>query len=78
MAEVLGHKRILQSRPAETRAAQIRRSDAKGLHHPLAYIGALPICSVGIVQQVPFWPFLPLQQGILLVFLFPLSHKYTI
>lgn len=55
----------------------MQRSDRAGIWHLSLYLGLLGATTLGIVLQVPWWPVLMLPQGILLVFLFTLSHECT-
>ncbi|MEX0304534.1 MAG: fatty acid desaturase [Leisingera sp.] len=73
----LDHTGLIKSLPPETKAALTARSDAAGLRHLALYLAAMAACTVGIALQVPFWPLLMLPQGVLLVFLFTLSHECT-
>lgn len=73
----MDHTELITSLPAAQKTALTRRSDAAGLWHLAGYGLALALCSIGIVLHVPFWPFLVLPQGLLLAFLFTLSHECT-
>ncbi|WP_424978346.1 fatty acid desaturase [Leisingera sp. S232] len=73
----LDHTGLVKSLPPETKAALTARSDAVGLRHLALYLAALAACTVGIALQLPYWPLLMLPQGVLLVFLFTLSHECT-
>ena len=61
----------------DTKQILLERSDARGLAHLASYVGALGLTSGLIIAKVPFWPLLMIPQGILLVFLFTLSHEAT-
>ncbi|NOD34114.1 MULTISPECIES: fatty acid desaturase [unclassified Ruegeria] len=73
----MDHKDLIASLPAETKDRLQRRSNATGLKHLSIYLAALSALSAAIVAQIPFWPVLILPQGVLLVFLFTLSHECT-
>ncbi|TMV06502.1 fatty acid desaturase [Ruegeria sediminis] len=73
----MDHRTLISSLPPETKARLLARSDAAGITHLAAYFGALALTTTGILVQVPFWQALLLPQGILLVFLFTLSHECT-
>lgn len=73
----MDHTAFLRALPAQTKARLCDRSDRAGLRHLAGYLAAITFCSAGIVAQVPFWPVLMLPQGVLLVFLFTLSHECT-
>ena len=73
----MDHSTLIKALPPETKAALTARSDAAGLRHLALYLTALAACTAGIALQVPLWPLLMLPQGILLVFLFTLSHECT-
>ncbi len=73
----MDHKDLIASLPAETKDRLQRRSNTAGLRHLLIYLTLLAATSTGIVLQIPFWQLLVLPQGILLVFLFTLSHECT-
>lgn len=71
------HVQFVRGLPADTKQDLLERSDAAGLVHLATYIAALFVTSALILTQVPFWPLLMIPQGILLVFLFTLSHEAT-
>ncbi|WP_171174144.1 fatty acid desaturase [Ruegeria sp. HKCCD8929] len=73
----MDHTALIKSLPAETRAELMQRSDGLGLRHLALYLGALLLCTAGITARIPLWPVLLLPQGILLTFLFTLSHECT-
>ncbi|KIC39732.1 fatty acid desaturase [Leisingera sp. ANG-M7] len=73
----MDHTALIKSLPPETKAALTARSDAAGLRHLALYLAALAACTAGLALQIPFWPLLMVPQGILLVFLFTLSHECT-
>ncbi|NOD67020.1 fatty acid desaturase [Ruegeria sp. HKCCD7303] len=73
----MDHKDLIASLPAETKDRLQRRSNTAGLKHLSIYLAALSALSAAIVAQIPFWPVLILPQGVLLVFLFTLSHECT-
>ena len=73
----MDHKAFLAQLTPETKTRLTERSDGPALKHLALYAGAIVFCSAGIITKVPFWPLLMLPQGILLVFLFTLSHECT-
>lgn len=73
----MDHKTLLQSLDAEEKQRLTERSDAAGLQHLAWHLGAIAICTVGIVWALPGWPLLIFVQGILLCFLFTLAHECT-
>lgn len=73
----MDHRTLIASLPPEAKAQLTERSDRAGLTHLALYACALTLSTLGIVLQVPFWGLLILPQGILLVFLFTLSHECT-
>ncbi len=73
----MDHTALIKSLSPETKAALTQRSDHAGLRHLALYVLAIAVCTAGIAAQVPLWPLLMLPQGILLVFLFTLSHECT-
>ncbi|MCV6584073.1 MAG: fatty acid desaturase [Marinibacterium sp.] len=73
----MDHTALLQTLPPDTKARLTERSDRHGLRHLALYLLALGVCSAGIVLQVPLWWLLMLPQGVLIVFLFTLSHECT-
>lgn len=73
----MDHRTLFASLPPQTKADLVTRSDAAGLKHLGLYLAALGLSTCGILVQLPFWQLLILPQGILLVFLFTLSHECT-
>ncbi|MEM7319028.1 MAG: fatty acid desaturase [Pseudomonadota bacterium] len=73
----MDHRALIASLPAETKSRLTARSDRAGLTHLALYAQALFLTTAGIVAHVPLWPVLLLPQGLLLVFLFTLSHECT-
>lgn len=71
------HVELLKSLSPETKTNLIARSDWAGLRHLFVYLAALTFTTTGIIAQIPFWGLLIPFQGILLVFLFTLSHECT-
>ncbi|WP_264213274.1 fatty acid desaturase [Leisingera thetidis] len=71
------HTSVVTALAPDTRAALTARSNTAGLRHLALYLGALAACTAGIALQAPLWPLLMLPQGVLLVFLFTLSHECT-
>lgn len=73
----MDHRALLRSIPPKTRAALTARSDRAGLVHLAGYLAALAVTSLWIAWQAPLWPLMLLPQGVLLCFLFTLSHECT-
>ncbi|MEO9780300.1 MAG: fatty acid desaturase [Sedimentitalea sp.] len=73
----MDHIALLRSLSSDDKADLTRRTNAAGIRHLAIYVALLALCSAGIVFRVPFWPVLMVPQGILLVFLFTLSHECT-
>jgi fatty acid desaturase len=73
----MDHLALLASIPPETRADFTRRTNANGLIRLGVYLLLIAVVSAGIVARIPLWPLLMLPQGILLTFLFTLSHECT-
>ena len=71
------HNSVLANLPEDTRAALHARANGPGLRHLALYLAALISCSAYIAFKLPFWGFALLLQGILLSFLFTLSHEAT-
>jgi len=77
MTDFQDHTSLLRAMSSDTKAALTARSDQRGLRHLALYLGALGLCTAGITLKAPLWPLLILPQGLLLVFLFTLSHECT-
>lgn len=73
----MDHRSLVAALPAGVRSDLTERSDRAGLSHLALYAGALTLTTAGIAAQVPLWPVLLLPQGLLLAFLFTLSHECT-
>lgn len=73
----MDHRALIAAIPTQTKEQLQQRSDRAGLRHLALYVGLLGASSVGIAAQVPLWPLLLIPQGLLLVFLFTLSHECT-
>lgn len=73
----MDHRALIASLPSETKFALTARSDGAGLRHLALHGLALGLTSLGIIAKIPLWPLLILPQGLLLVFLFTLSHECT-
>ena len=71
------HRALLAALPPEEKARLTARSDVIGLRHLILYLALLAATEVGIAAQILLWPLLLLPHGILLVFLFTLSHECT-
>ena len=71
----MDHKTFLSSLSKAQRDALIELSDAKGLRHLAGHFGAIGLCTVLMVWEVPLWQLVIVIQGILLVFLFTLLHE---
>ena len=73
----LDHTALLRQLPEQVKVGLTVRSDWPGILHLLGHIGLIAALGWAILAKVPFWPALMLPQGILLVFLFNLSHECT-
>ncbi|MDW4497597.1 fatty acid desaturase [Sulfitobacter sp. D35] len=73
----MDHAAFLKSLDAGTRDRLTRRSTAKGLTHLAGHLGAILLTGTWIALQGPFWGLVLLPHGVLLVFLFTLSHECT-
>lgn len=73
----MDHKAVLSAIPEQRKAALMERSDIAGLRHLAGYLAALVLSGAYITAQAPLWPLVMLPHGILLVFLFTLSHECT-
>lgn len=73
----MDHTALIKSLPQDTRAQLTARSDRRGLLHLFGYLSCLGLTSTLIAAQVPFWGLCLLPQGLLLCFLFTLSHECT-
>ncbi|MES0824123.1 fatty acid desaturase [Ruegeria sp. SCP11] len=73
----MDHRALIASIPSEAKESLQKRSDAAGLRHLALYGALLAATSTCIAFRVPLWPLFVLPQGILLVFLFTLSHECT-
>ena len=71
------HRSVLAALPEERRSALQARSDRAGLLHLASHFGAIALSSAYIALQGPFWGLLLPVQGVLIVFLFTLSHECT-
>ncbi|MEO0936783.1 MAG: fatty acid desaturase [Pseudomonadota bacterium] len=71
------HTEALAALTPDQRAALTARSDAKGLAHLAGHLGLIALTGTLITVQVPGWGLLMLPHGVLLVFLFTLSHECT-
>ena len=73
----LTHIDVLAQLSAAEKDSLHAQSDRAGLMHLAGYLAALVLTTGGILAQIPFWPLLLVPQGILLSFLFTLSHEAT-
>ncbi|WP_170329023.1 fatty acid desaturase [Ruegeria arenilitoris] len=73
----MDHRELIASIPPDAKDSLQRRSNYAGLRHLALYGVVLTGTSVCIATKAPFWPLLILPQGVLLVFLFTLSHECT-
>ncbi|NRB05777.1 MAG: fatty acid desaturase [Rhodobacteraceae bacterium] len=73
----MDHVTLIAALPRDVKSTLTARSDRRGLGHMASYLGVLALSSWGIAAQVPFWGTLVPVQGILIVFLFTLSHECT-
>lgn len=74
---MMDHVTFLKSLPPSDKAWLTRRSTAAGLWHLTGYLAAIGVFGTYIVAQLPGWPLAMLPLGILLCFLFTLSHECT-
>ncbi len=73
----MDHHAVTASLSPEVKHRLQQRSNRAGLWHLGLYLLTLIALSIAIAMRVPLWPLLILPQGILLVFLFTLSHECT-
>ncbi len=73
----MNHTEALALLSKEDKAQLQSRSDLMGLYHLSGYLAVLGITSSAIILQIPGWWLALLPHGILLVFLFTLSHEAT-
>ncbi|WP_171099564.1 fatty acid desaturase [Ruegeria sp. HKCCD7255] len=73
----MDHRALIASLSAQTKAALQQRSNAAGLKHLALHFALIAVCTFAIAAKAPLWPLLVLPQGVLLVFLFTLSHECT-
>ena len=73
----MNHSQALQALTPDRRAILTARSDVKGLVHLAGHLGALAATSIYIAVQAPLWGLALLPHGVLIVFLFTLSHECT-
>ncbi len=73
----MDHRDLISSIPPPVKARLQRRSNTAGLWHLALYLAALMATTTCIAIKVPFWPVFLMPQGVLLVFLFTLSHECT-
>lgn len=71
------HTEILQGLSSLRKAHLTEPSDRAGLTHLALYVSALLISTAAIALKIPLWGLLIPVQGILLCFLFTLSHECT-
>ncbi|MEL7164417.1 MAG: fatty acid desaturase [Pseudomonadota bacterium] len=71
------HRAIIAALPETTKAALTTRSNLRGLGHLAGHFGAMAFTGGYIAGQAPFWGLMLLPHGILMVFLFTLSHECT-
>ncbi|WP_171129911.1 MULTISPECIES: fatty acid desaturase [unclassified Ruegeria] len=73
----MDHRALIASLSAQTKAALQQRSNAAGLKQLALHFALIAACAAAIAAKTPLWPLLILPQGVLLVFLFTLSHECT-
>ncbi|MFY2824895.1 fatty acid desaturase [Ruegeria sp. MALMAid1280] len=73
----MDHRDLISSIPPPVKARLQRRSNAAGLWHLALYLAGLTATTTCIALKVPFWPVFLMPLGVLLVFLFTLSHECT-
>ena len=76
-SDELDHTALLRRLPEPVRSGLTTRTDRPGILHLLCHVGLIVVLGWAIFAKAPFWPALMLPQGILLVFLFTLSHECT-
>jgi fatty acid desaturase len=73
----MDHSTALATLSSDTKNQLQHRSDVAGMLHLVGHVTAIFLCSGYIIAQLPFWYLMMLPQGVLLVFLFTLSHECT-
>ncbi|MEP3919000.1 fatty acid desaturase [Ascidiaceihabitans sp.] len=71
------HTDIIAGIAPDTKASLTQKDTRKGLRHLAVYVAALGFATAYIVLQGPFWSLMMIPQGVLIVFLFTLSHECT-
>ncbi len=74
---MMDHVERLSALPKERRARLMQRSDTAGLKHLAGHLACLAATGSWIAMQLPLWGLMLVPHGILLVFLFTLSHEAT-
>ncbi len=70
-----GHRAFISSLSPDQKARLTNRSNGPGLFRLSCHFGLILALGFLILIEIPFWPFLMVPQGILLVFLFTLLHE---
>ncbi len=73
----MDHRTALAALSVTAKNTLQQRSDRAGLMHLAGYMFALCATSLWIITKAPFWQMAILPQGVLLMFLFTLSHECT-
>ena len=73
----MDHQRFIAGLDPALKTALLRRSDRKGLLHLAGHLGTLAAMAIYIATGGPFWGLMLLPYGIMLSFLFTLSHECT-
>lgn len=73
----MDHRTFIAALPAARKQHLHRRSDAKGLRHLAGHLGLLLALGSYIALQGPLWGLVLLPYGVVMVFLFTLSHECT-
>jgi fatty acid desaturase len=73
----MDHTALIASLDSTTKTELTKRSDRRGLMHLAGHLAAILLTGTYIAVQGPFWGLLLFPHGVLLVFLFTLSHECT-
>lgn len=73
----MNHSDVLSALPAATKAELTQTDTRRGLAHLAGHLGAIALTGSYIAAQGPLWGLALLPHGVLLVFLFTLSHECT-
>ncbi|QBF31595.1 fatty acid desaturase [Thalassococcus sp. S3] len=73
----MDHRAALAAIPPDRKSILHARSDIRGLVHLAGHLGAIALTGTAIATGIPGWPLLLVPHGVLLVFLFTLTHECT-